>query len=86
MRLESASAILVALCLASCAATRDPEAAASGTREELALEEPPYFPNCVAKESGTYHQRKIDRHMWWPLESEGDPVARITDECVLTQP
>jgi len=76
--------MLLPVFMAGCAVTQDPADAA--LVKELALNEPPYFPKCVASESGTYEQRKIDRHMWSPLETEGDDLTPITDECVLTQP
>jgi len=76
--------MLLPVFMAGCAVTQDPADAALVT--ELDLNEPPFFPKCVASESGTYEQRKIDRHMWWPLETQGDDLTPITDECVLTQP
>ena len=76
--------MLLPVFMAGCAVTQDPIDAALVT--ELDLNEPPFFPKCVASESGTYEQRKIDRHMWWPLETQGDDLTPITDECVLTQP
>ena len=76
--------MLLPVYMAGCAVTQDPADAALVT--ELDLNEPPFFPKCVASESGTYEQRKIDRHMWWPLETQGDDLTPITDECVLTQP
>jgi hypothetical protein len=77
-------ASLVVFVLWGCAAAPPPSDFVAV--EELALTEPPYFPKCVARESGTYHQRKIDRHMWWPLSFEVDYSEPITDECVLTRP
>ena len=76
--------MLLPVFMAGCAVTQDPADAALVT--ELDLNKPPFFPKCVASESGTYEQRKIDRHMWWPLETQGDDLTPITDECVLTQP
>ena len=84
MKLLLARGLLLSVCIAGCAVTQDPRDGALVT--ELALDEPPYFPKCVASESGTYEQRKIDRHMWWPLETQSDDLTPITDECVLTQP
>lgn len=84
MRLPIAVTLLVALDLLGCAATPTQQSVAS--MQVLGLNEPPYFPKCVARESGTYHQRYIDRHMWWPLSFEVDYSELITDECVLTQP
>jgi len=84
MRAGQIPKMLLPVFMAGCAVTQDPADAA--LVKELALNEPPYFPKCVASESGTYEQRKIDRHMWWPLETQGDDLTPITDECVLTQP
>ena len=84
MRLSIALTLLVALGLLGCAAKPTQRSVASV--QALDLAEPPYFPRCVARESGTYHQRNIDRHMWWPLSFEVDYSELITDECVLTQP
>lgn len=84
MRLSIAVVLLVALDLLGCAATPTQQSVASV--QSLGLDEPPYFPKCVARESGTYYQRNIDRHMWWPLSFEVDYAEPITDECVLTQP
>ena len=84
MRAGQIRKMLLPVFMAGCAVTQDPRDGALVT--ELALDEPPYFPKCVASESGTYEQRKIDRHMWWPLETQSDDLTPITDECVLTQP
>ena len=84
MRAGQIPKMLLPVFMAGCAVTQDPRDGALVT--ELALDEPPYFPKCVASESGTYEQRKIDRHMWWPLETQNDDLTPITDECVLTQP
>ena len=62
MRLSIAVVLLVALDLLGCAATPTQQSVASV--QSLGLDEPPYFPKCVARESGTYYQRNIDRHMW----------------------
>jgi len=79
-----ASVILMAMCAAGCSSMQDSEKPA--LEKELALDAPPYFPRCVAKESGTYRQREIDRHMWWPGELHADELTPITDQCVMTQP
>ena len=84
MRVRQIPKMLLPVFMAGCAVTQDPADAALVT--ELDLNEPPFFPKCVASESGTYEQRKIDRHMWWPLETQGDDLTPITDECVLTEP
>jgi len=84
MRVRQIPKMLLPVFMAGCAVTQDPIDAALVT--ELDLNEPPFFPKCVASESGTYQQRKIDRHMWWPLEYGVDELAPITDECVLTEP
>ena len=79
-----ASVILLAAWAAGCSSMQDPEK--MGWAKELALDEPSYFPKCVATESGTYRQREIDRHMWWPVEFQVDDSTPITDKCVRTQP
>ena len=84
MRLPITVALLVASDLLGCAATPAQQIAASV--QALGLDEPPYFPKCVVRESGTYHQRNIDRHMWWPLSYKVDDSVPITDKCVLTEP
>jgi len=84
MRVRQIPKMLLPVYMAGCAVTQDPADAA--LVKELALDEPSYFPKCVASESGTYEQRKIDRHMWWPLKYGVDELAPITDECVLTEP
>jgi hypothetical protein len=84
MRVMRGAAILLATCVVGCSTMQDPEKMALA--KELALDEPPYFPKCVATESGTFRQREIDRHMWWPVEFQGDVATPITDKCVRTQP
>ena len=84
MRVMRGAVILLATCVVSCSTMQDPKKMAWA--KELALDEPSYFPKCVATESGTYRQREIDRHMWWPVEFQGDDSTPITDKCVRTQP
>jgi hypothetical protein len=84
MRVMRGAAILLATCVVGCSTMQEPEKMALA--KELALGEPPYFPKCVATESGTFRQREIDRHMWWPVEFQGDISTPITDKCVRTQP
>ena len=84
MSVTRASVILLAAWAAGCSSMQDLEK--EPPEKELALDEPSYFPKCVATESGTYRQREIDRHMWWPVEFQGDDSTPITDKCVRTQP
>ena len=54
--------------------------------KQLALEEAPYFPRCVATETGTYRQREIDRQMLLPLSDGWAKDTPINDECIVTEP
>ena len=84
MSVTQASVILLAAWVAGCSSMQDLEK--EPPEKELALDAPPYFPRCVAQETGTYRQREIDRHMWWPVEFQVDDATPITDECMLVQP
>ena len=54
--------------------------------KQLALDEAPYFPKCVAIESGSYRERKLTRQMFWRFSDGSTNDAPINDECIVTEP
>jgi len=51
---------------------------------QLGATEPPYFPQCVAREDGTFHQRGLDRTNSFRIDTGKSPV--IDDSCAETEP
>ena len=54
--------------------------------KELGLDEAPYFPKCVATETGSYRERKLTREMFWNFSDGSANDALINDECIVTKP
>ena len=51
---------------------------------QLGANESPYFPQCVAREDGTFHQRRLDRTNSFRIDTGKSPV--IDDSCAETEP
>ena len=74
--LSCATAGLVACVLSTGCSTADPQ---PGLYAEV-----PYFPSCVAKEEGGYHERELLRASW---NSAGYPESAIVEaDCVQVEP
>ena len=82
--LRTFSFFLVGAILANCSNVDSPNSAQ--VKQQLALDEPPYFPVCVATESGTYRERLYERQMWWPFPNPAVSDAPIDDGCITTRP
>ena len=51
----------------------------------LAGNEVPFFPECVARESGGYQERKLTRLAWFPVAYNSEPTI-IDANCIAVQP
>lgn len=82
--LRTFALVLGGAILASCSSVGSLKSAQ--VKQQLALDEPPYFPVCVATESGTYRERLYERQMWWPFPNPAVSDAPIDDGCITTRP
>ena len=78
-RLTSIFAILF---LAGC--TQTPDKDSESDIAQLGLTEPPYFPECILREEGTFHQRRLDRTSYFNVETR--PSEPLDDSCRETEP
>ena len=74
--------ILTVLLLAGCAQT--PDKGSESDVAQLGLTEPPYFPECVLREEGTFHQRRLDRTSFFNVETRRSEP--LDDSCRETEP
>jgi hypothetical protein len=79
---QQAPSILTALLLAGCAQT--PDTGSESDVAQLGLTEPPYFPECVLREEGTFHQRRLDRTSYFNVETRRSEP--LDDSCRETEP
>ena len=75
------TSVLTVLLLAGC--TQTPDKGSESDVAQLGLNEPPYFPECVLREEGTFHQRRLDRTSFFNVETRRSEP--LDDSCRETE-